>query len=255
MLRILRKARLQVLENRNFTRYAFYALGEVILIVLGILIALWLSDKSEDYKKQQREQFYLAGLREEFEQSRSKLQVLIKVNRETYKKARSIAEAIAHPDSVLSEHEMSMLLFQAFSDDFAYNPNNSVLQEMLGAGRLEILSNAGLRNKLTGWNSRIERIRQQETSLREQRYKVLDIARSGTGSIRRILEENGLAEELLGMTPSPDPGTNLPLLESRQFENNVLIFILTAVYTEQMHYQPLLEEIQAILTLIEQDLE
>ena len=166
-----------------------------------------------------------------------------------------IAEAIAHPDSVLSDAEVSRLLFQAFSDDFAYNPNNSLLQELLSAGRLEILSNAELRNKLTGWNSRIERIRQQETSLREQRYRVLDVARSGTGSIRRIFEENGLAEGLLGMTPSPDPGTNLPLLESRQFENNVLIFILTAVYTEQMHYQPLLEEIQKILSLIDQDRE
>ena len=255
MLRILRKARLQVLENRNFTRYAIYAVGEVILIVIGILIALWLSDLSEEYKKREREQFYLAGLQEEFEQSRAKLQVLIKVNRDTYVKARSIAEAIAHPDSVLSDAEMSRLLFQAFSDDFAYNPNKSLLQELLSAGRLEILSNAELRNKLTGWNSRIERIRQQETSLREQRYRVLDVARSGTGSIRRIFEENGLAEGLLGMTPSPDPGTNLPLLESRQFENNVLIFILTAVYTEQMHYQPLLEEIQKILSLIDQDRE
>ena len=255
MLRILRKARLQVLENRNFTRYALYALGEVILIVIGILIALWLSDMSEDYKKQEREQFYLAGLREEFEQSRSKLQVLIKINRETYVRARSIAEAIAQPDSVLSEAKISALLFQAFSDDFAYNPNTSVLEELLNAGRLEILSNAELRNKLASWNSRIERIRQQEASLREQRYKVLDIARSGTGSIRRIFEENGLAEGLLGMTPSPDPGSNLLLLESRPFENNVLIFMLTAVYTEQLHYQPLLEEIQKILALIEHDLE
>lgn len=254
MARLFRKSRFKVLSDMNFRQYFIYALGEVILIVIGILIALWISNSNEDFQTRQREQFYLAGLKEEFQQSREKLEILIEVNRETYQRASSIAEAIARPDSTLSEKELATLLFQAFSDDFAYNPNSSVLQEILSSGRLEILSSPELRQHLTAWDSRIERIRQQENSLREQRYEVLNLARGGNGSIRSILQQTGLASELMGLSPSPDPGTNLPLLESRSFENNVLIFILTAIYTEELHYQPLLEEIRLIIDLIENEM-
>ncbi|MBC2839659.1 DUF6090 family protein [Robiginitalea sp. SC105] len=251
MLSLLRRARRNLLEKKNFSHYLLYALGEVILIVIGILIALWISNANEDSQRRQREQFYLGGLQAEFEQSRAKLEILVEVNRQTYSRARVIADAIASPDSVLSESELAVLLFQAFSDDLAYNPNNSLLQEMLNAGRMELLGDTELRKHLTSWSARIERIRQQETSLREQRYRVLDVAREGTGSIRSIFENTGVASGELGLLPSADPGSNLPLLDSPAFENNVLIFILTSVYTEKMHYQPLLEEIDAILALIE----
>lgn len=255
MFSLLRKVRRNLLENRDFSRYALYAIGEVVLIVIGILIALWISNANEDARRSDREQFYLAGLKSEFEQSRAKLEILLEVNQTTYSKAREIANAMARPGETLSEAELSVLLFQAFSDDFAYNPNHSMLLEMMNSGRLEILKSQELRKHLTGWPSRIERIRQQEYSLREQRYRTLDLARSGMGSIRSILQHSGVASEQMGLQPVSDPGSNLELLTSREFENNVLIFILTAIYTENFHYQPLLDEINAILDLISEELE
>ena len=48
---------------------------------------------------------------------------------------------------------------------------------------------------------------------------------------------------------------NLPLLKSREFENNLLLFILTAKDTESIHYLPLRDKIETILRLIEDGLE
>ncbi|MEO1033095.1 MAG: DUF6090 family protein, partial [Bacteroidota bacterium] len=56
MLSILRVFRKKVLVKRNFGKYLFYAFGELILVVLGILIALqinlWNTQKSN--KNQER---------------------------------------------------------------------------------------------------------------------------------------------------------------------------------------------------------
>ena len=80
------------------------------------------------------------------------------------------------------------------------------------------------------------------------------MARDSRASIRSILEQTGLAGHTMGLLKSSDPGSNQVLLGSREFENNILIFMLTAIATEEQHYRPLLEEIDTILSLLEQEI-
>ena len=44
-------------------------------------------------------------------------------------------------------------------------------------------------------------------------------------------------------------------MKSREFENNLLLFILTATNIETVHYAPLKRKIETILELIEAGLE
>lgn len=255
MLSLMRRMRRNLLKDRSFGRYGLYALGEIALIVMGILAALWIDNWNDDRQLAKREQFYLAGLQSEFEQSRVKLLNLMEANRTSYRKARELADLIARSDSTPPEASLSQLLFRAYSEDMDYNPNNSLLEEMINSGRLEILADPSLRSHLTSWLSRVGRIRQQEANLREERNRTLDLARSGGASIRRILEDTGLAPGTMGLEKSREPGSNQNLLQSREFENNTLLFILTAMTTEELHYKPLLEEIELILGLIGDSLE
>ena len=254
MSRILRNFRVKLLLEKNFGGYLIYAFGEIVLIVAGILVALWIDNWNDNRQMAKREQFYLAGLQKEFETSRVKLQNLMEANRSSYQQARELANIIAKSDSTPSESRLSQLLFLAFSEDMDYQPNNSLLHEMINSGRLEILSQTELRSHLTAWVSRVERIRHQEENLREQRNRTLDMARSGEASIRSVLEQTGVASGTMGLDKSENPGSNQVLLRTREFENNTLIFILTAIATEEQHYQPLLEEIDMILSLLAQEI-
>lgn len=254
MSRILRNFRVNFLLEKNIGGYLIYAFGEIVLIVAGILVALWIDNWNEGRQMAKREQFYLAGLQKEFETSHVKLQNLMEANRSSYQQARELANIIAKSDSTPSESRLSQLLFLAFSEDMDYQPNNSLLHEMINSGRLEILSQTELRSHLTAWVSRVERIRHQEENLREQRNRTLDMARSGEASIRSVLEQTGVASGTMGLEKSENPGSNQVLLRTREFENNTLIFILTAIATEEQHYQPLLEEIDTILSLLAQEI-
>ena len=54
MLKLFRKIRKKLLTENRFTKYLIYALGEIILVVIGILIALQVNNTNEQ-KKQDRE--------------------------------------------------------------------------------------------------------------------------------------------------------------------------------------------------------
>jgi len=253
MLRFFRKIRLKLFRENKVSHYLLYALGEIILIVIGILIAMEIGNWNEQRKIRQLELVYLHGLQSEFEQSRNKLQTLIEVNQSVYEDAKKIADYITTEDFP-DEQQLSILIFNAFSYEQAYNPNNSLLNEVINAGYLKNISNPELRKELSSWESVIQGIHRQEATLREQREKVLDIFRKEEGSMRTVLEQATVIDQQMGLVKSKRQDSNLSLIHSREFENNLLPYILTGMMMESEHYNPLLERINKILKLIETEI-
>lgn len=62
MLRVLQKIRQRLIEEGNLKRYLMYALGEIVLVVVGILIALQINNWNEYRKMQQKEIVLLQDL-------------------------------------------------------------------------------------------------------------------------------------------------------------------------------------------------
>ena len=65
MINLLRKVRRNLLQEGQLTRYLFYALGEVILVVVGILLALYINNKNETAKAKAANTILLQQLQEE----------------------------------------------------------------------------------------------------------------------------------------------------------------------------------------------
>lgn len=252
MLRFFRKIRLKLFRENKVTHYLLYALGEIILIVIGILLAMEIGNWNEQRKIRQLELVYLEGLKSEFVQSRAKLQTLIEVNRNVYEDAKKIADYITS-QQFPEEQQLSTLIFNAFSYEQAYNPNNSLLNEVISTGYLKNITNSELRMELSSWESVVQSIHRQEATLREQREKVLDIFRKN-GSMRSILEQVEIVDKQMGLVKRDQVYSNLSVINSREFENNLLPYILTGIMTENTHYMPLLERIERILDLIENEI-
>ncbi|MBF30258.1 MAG: hypothetical protein CL529_03640 [Aequorivita sp.] len=250
MLRFFRRIRQNLLAEKKFTKYLFYALGEIILVVIGILIALAINNANQKRLTEKNEVTYLMGLKEEFQTSKLKLKELIAVNQDNYNGAKQILAYTGDPSAAPSEEEFSKVLYSTFSTDIAFNPNNSLLQEIINSGNLKNLSNPELRIQLTNWISTIEDIRRQEEELGIQRIKVLDMFRTNDYSLRTIFEKAGVSESI-GLPSTDVPESNLNLLDSKEFENNVLMFIITSYATEEVHYRPLMQDLDKILKLID----
>ena len=261
MIKIFRQIRQKlIVENLtyfnegNLKKYLIYALGEIILVVIGILIALQINNWNQRRIDNKNEVIYLKGLKEEFELSKLKLIELRSVNESNYNGSVKILEAIHNKNQGPTEVEFSKMLFETFSDDIAFNPNNSLLTEMINSGHLKQLKNAQLRKLLTNWISTLDDVAKQEVELSNQRVKVLDMFRSNTTSLSLVFQLAGMYEQL-GITHNRDDKSNLNLLNTKAFENNVLMFMFTSYATENAHFKPLMQDLEIIINLIDQELE
>ena len=62
MFTFLRKIRRSLVDNDSTRKYIFYALGEIALVVIGILIALQVNNWNENRKARKDELIYLKNL-------------------------------------------------------------------------------------------------------------------------------------------------------------------------------------------------
>ena len=55
MIKFFRHIRQQLLSENKFSKYLIYAIGEIVLVVIGILIALQIGDINEEEKSKNME--------------------------------------------------------------------------------------------------------------------------------------------------------------------------------------------------------
>ena len=92
MIKFFRQLRKQLLIEKKLRNYLLYAIGEIILVVIGILIALAINNGQQKRILEKKEQTYLRGLKTEYQFSKLKLTELIGVNRNNYEGAKKIIE-------------------------------------------------------------------------------------------------------------------------------------------------------------------
>ena len=68
MIKFFRKIRQKMLTENKFSKYLLYAIGEIILVVIGILIALQINNANEAKKNHIRELKYLTNIKEEIKE-------------------------------------------------------------------------------------------------------------------------------------------------------------------------------------------
>ena len=221
-MKFFRKIRSQLLSENRAGEYLLYAFGEIVLVVIGILIALAINNQQENKVLQQKEQVYLAGLLEEFQTSKLKLTNLIQVNQQNYLGAKEILAYCSNSVELPSEKQFSDLVFHTFSSDISFNPNNSLLIEMINSGSLKDISDDRLRVALTNWMAILEDVTRQEAELDVQRSKVLDLFRTNEYSIWTIFDQTNASTEL-NLPKKKNPPSNLDLFKSVAFENNLLM--------------------------------
>lgn len=164
MISLFRKIRQKLLAENRVTRYLIYAVGEIFLVVIGILIALQVNNYREGQQTKARETAFLHGLRSDLLLNLDELDRSI----DRYSRAGRSAEVmisyfegapITNMDS-LNFHTMEVLYWDPFVR------NNSTLREMISSGSLGILSDDSLKAELLQMELRYDKIDGAQEHLR-----------------------------------------------------------------------------------------
>lgn len=145
MLKIFRKIRQKLLAEGKTSQYLKYAIGEIFLVVIGILIALSINNWNEANKNAKREHAFLINLQEDLrsdslrlEEIKDQLKIAV-----SYKKVfeREMKGTVTDPDS-LTAHFMKQ--YNILID---FVPNSTTVDELSNNG-LNLISSPSLRRQI-----------------------------------------------------------------------------------------------------------
>jgi len=148
MIKIFRKIRKSNLKEGKTANYIKYAFGEIILVVIGILIALSINNWNELRKDSKSELTALIDLQQEFSKN-------TKAFNKHHLFKKNIRQTWIDFISNISNRELidsNRLITPVRPGVRTFNPSRSILNSILSTGKIDKMENDSLRYFLTNWN-------------------------------------------------------------------------------------------------------
>jgi len=156
MIKFFRKIRQNMIKENKVSKYMLYAIGEIILVVIGILIALQINNWNENRLAKIEEEKYLNALLTEAKINKGELLRLIGNRKATLNAVNYTIDHLNEP--VLNPLVIDSIYFRlglTFSLSYTFL-NTSAFSEMESSGRLQNITNHSLRNAIVDFYEYLE---------------------------------------------------------------------------------------------------
>ena len=206
MIKFFRHIRRNLMETGKTGKYFKYAIGEIVLVMIGILLALQVSEWNSNRKRQQQEAQILKDLHEEFVENKIQLDTVTK----KYKAVRDGAEniiAFFPIDPKTVNIDSLSKYFRQMATRYTFNPQQSTVNALTNTSSFDLISITELRKLLQRWSE-----------------LVIDYQEDELAYIRNV--ENTFSPYMIKHTSMTlngikDPRLDLKFLSSLEFENIV----------------------------------
>ena len=254
-MKIFRKIRLSSLTRGRFSKYILYAIGEILLVVVGILIALYLNNKKDISDRQEKQKNHLVLIKEEL---KNNLLTLEDEDKELSKIIANIRDLINlgssdNSSEDINELELSGILFLPLSRGIEIDYENGAFNEFSVSSSLKDIKNDSLRSFLRSWDRKIETLKLQENVVRQSLDKSNDFIEVH-GSLKTIFDTTNLSETYLEVNKSSVTNGNKHILESRQFENILIKYLGVATQLHKKTYLIFKNDINILIRLIDDEI-
>ncbi|WP_282134330.1 DUF6090 family protein [Seonamhaeicola maritimus] len=152
MIKFFRNIRKKLLAEGNTGKYLKYAIGEIVLVVIGILIALQINNWNNNRIEAKEEKHLLINLKSEIIGNHERLQEMIKFHEHINRHMVEFSEYFG-PDQQPIEVESFENYISALSWTPYYSPQKGVFNSSLSSGKIGIIKNDNLSFKLSSITS------------------------------------------------------------------------------------------------------
>jgi hypothetical protein len=146
MIKFFRHIRKKLLSENKFSKYFIYAIGEIFLVVIGILIALAINNNNEENKTKIKELNYLTGIKSDLQLNIIQLNNYIETRETSVSSAETILDFFNNkkeptPDE-FNYHNLNVQVW------YPFKKNDNTYQELINSGNLAIISNDSIKDIL-----------------------------------------------------------------------------------------------------------
>ena len=166
MIKFFRKIRQNLLMENKTGKYFKYAIGEIVLVVIGILIALQINNWNDAHNLKNKETSLLIEMKSNLESDLEGLKWDINKNEGLLKANRGVLKSLN--DGVY--HDSLNLYYTYIKGNTVFVKNTSAFKNLESLG-LDIIKNDSLRIKITNlYSTRYEYIRYIE-QVRDEKFQ------------------------------------------------------------------------------------
>ncbi|TJY36462.1 DUF6090 family protein [Pontimicrobium aquaticum] len=233
------------MENKT-GKYFKYAIGEIVLVVIGILIALQINNWNEQRKNNKSRKQLVQGLISEFEANYNQLEIAIKKDSINLKAGLKLQQLMKSPREVIQDSIIINLLTKL--ENYTFNPTNGALKSGISSGHIHFIKNNILKEKLFAWDDIVKDAQEEELL-----YRADYINR-----VSPFLETHTQTADQIELYKKYIPKSKFKsnffeLMSNPQFENllvNRSILLLDAL----VELKPIRESNKLIIELLKQEL-
>jgi len=154
MINIFRKIRKQLANDNKPIKYMRYAFGEIILVVIGILIALQINSWNKDRIAKIEEKQILKNLHNEFQQNEYLLNEVVDINVRCFNTGVIVMGLFGKERSEIAKYNIDSLIFFSLEKRL-FSPSENALQDLFQSGRYQLISNDDLKKSLYQWSQKM----------------------------------------------------------------------------------------------------
>jgi hypothetical protein len=177
MISFFRRIRQKLIDSGSVSKYLLYAIGEILLVVIGILIALQVNNWNEERKLLIEEQRVLSSLRTEISQSINQLEQRLDTESRVTETIKVILSGGAPLDSLLAHPAVDSLMWGPLWSTVTEVPVLQTYSDLKSSGNISIIQNYRIREGLSDLQLGLNNLdRQQNDLLTVQQLRIDGIA-------------------------------------------------------------------------------
>lgn len=181
MLKFFRKNRHRLLTDGKAGKYFKYALGEIFLVMIGILLALQVNDWNERRKGRILEQKILVQLKDEYEANLAQLEEKIYMRNRAIEGCHKLLSFVDNP--AIFDEEIYYTSWWHIMIDPTFDP---IINDIIGTDKLQLIQNEKLVSLLSNWSSEVYQVQEQEKQYQIFRNQLVAPLIIGSGTARNL---------------------------------------------------------------------
>jgi len=260
MIKFFRKIRYNLMSENKTGKYLKYAIGEILLVMVGILLALQVNTWNENRKNNTKEQQILNQLKEEYTANLLQLEQKMAHRKKMIAAANTVLQYIDEPVNVNSDSLINKLNIYIGTPTIEPIQNN-----LINSGDINLIKNKKLKQLLIHWPSEVLGVQEIEQIWSRRMWESIiplftefGILRSGFFTWWNDAQNLKWLKESNNINPFQKPKSSkalkaIEILKSKELEG-LSSLAISVNYSANFQSQVLHKRILEILDLLNQEI-
>ncbi len=233
MIGFFRKIRRKLADDNKPVKYMRYAIGEIVLVVIGILIALSINNWNQNIQKKEQEIVYYCKIKEDLQTDKNNIQRGIKSLDERIISAKKLLT------NLYQKVEDKAIIMEGFLPavrSYDFIPSKSAILDITSSGKLENLNNSKLKISILQHYSDLEYLmnilRQNQKGFSALSFKYENLSNFGYQQIP--LYKDNYGKELLSQMPNINWQKDKENILFKQFQDHINMSIIISAREKEL---------------------